>query len=366
MSPEERILAVFEKKPKDRIPWNIRHECWYFTNKAKGTLKPVYANMGLSDVCKELGASWRCYSGYYVENAFKVRFDGEVDVKVRRDGREVTTIIETPKGALRTVSLKDRLGLSSRRIEYPVKSLEDFKPLEYMLERVKVEFDHEAYMRLRNMVKGNGIVSYFFPRTPLQALFINYMGITRTIKFLFRHREKVEGLMEYIEAHNDKFYETVAQTPIKILNLGENIDSRITSPKLFMRYCLPRYQERSSYLHKRGKFLHIHIDGHAKPLLPILKETGLDGVEALTPKPAGDFTLENLKKHLGDEMVILDGIPYTLFLKSVRIEALERFVRRITSMFPENLVLGISDELPPPADESRVRRVSEILEEEVN
>jgi len=104
MSPEERILAVFEKKPKDRIPWNIRHECWYFTNKAKGTLKPVYANMGLSDVCKELGASWRCYSGYYVENAFKVRFDSEVDVKVRRDGREVTTIIEALKRFVRRIT----------------------------------------------------------------------------------------------------------------------------------------------------------------------------------------------------------------------------------------------------------------------
>jgi len=34
-------------------------------------------------------------------------------------------------------------------------------------------------------------------------------------------------------------------------------------------------------------------------------------------------------------------------------------------IFPENLVLEISDELPPPADESRVGRVSEILEEEV-
>jgi hypothetical protein len=62
-------------------------------------------------------------------------------------------------------------------------------------------------------------------------------------------------------------------------------------------------------LHGHGKFVHIHVDGYAKPLLPLLKLSGLDGVEALTPKPAGDFTLEEMKAALGDEMVVLDGIP---------------------------------------------------------
>ena len=189
------------------------------------------------------------------------------------------------------------------------------------------------------------------------------MGITRTIKFLFRYKGEVEKLMEQIEYYNDKFYKVIVSTPIKILNLGENIDSRITSPRLFKKYCLPQYQERSSYLHKKGKFVHIHIDGYAKPILPLLKETGLDGVEALTPKPVGDFTLEDLKKAIGDDMVLVDGIPYILFLPSIEVKRLENFVRRIVSMFPDNLVLGISDELPPPSDYRRVRIVSEIIHE---
>lgn len=363
MTPEERILAVFERRPKDKIPWNIRPECWYFTNKAKGTLPAEYRNLSIAEVCRRWGASWRCYSGYSVESAVKVRFGGDVETIVRREGRTTVTTTKTPVGTLRTVSKRDELGTTQRLMEYPIKSLEDFRPFRYLLENVEVWFDCEAYERLRRLVGGNGIVSYFFPRTPLQALFLKLMGVTRTIKFLFRHRHEVEGLMEDIERYNDKFYEVIASSPIKILNLGENIDVRITSPKLFKKYCLPRYQERSSYLHKRGKFVHIHVDGYAKPLLPLFKETGLDGIEALTPKPVGDFTLEDLKDALGDEMVIVDGVPYIFFVPSMGVERLERFVRKIISMFPENLVLGISDELPPPSDERRVKRVSEIIDE---
>jgi uroporphyrinogen-III decarboxylase len=169
--------------------------------------------------------------------------------------------------------------------------------------------------------------------------------------------------MEDIKASNDKFYEVLAQSPVEILNLGENIDSRITSPRLFEKYCVPYYQERSDYLHKHGKYVHIHVDGWAKPILPLLRETGLDGVEALTVEPVGDMTLEDIKKALGDEMVLLDGIPFIFFIpEAISLEKFDKFVEKIISMFPDNLVLGISDELPPPSDESRVKRVSEIID----
>lgn len=240
--------------------------------------------------------------------------------------------------------------------------MSDFKALEYLLESVKVEFDYAAYERLKRAVGNNGIVSCFFPRTPLQSLFLDWVGVQNTIRMLRLERERVEGLMEVIHEHNCKFYEALARSPIRVLNLGENIDVRITSPKLFERYCLPVYQEVADYLHGFGKFVHAHVDGYARQLLPLLRSSGLDGVEALTPKPAGDFTLEEMKAALGEEMVVLDGIPYLLFLLHASPEALDEFVVKIVELFDGRLILGISDELPPPADVSKVKRVSQTLE----
>jgi hypothetical protein len=35
----------------------------------------------------------------------------------------------------------------------------------------------------------------------------------------------------------------------------------------------------------------------------------VDGIEAITPEPQGDVTLEEMKEGLGDDLVLLDGIP---------------------------------------------------------
>lgn len=356
---EDRILGVFERRGVG-VPFNIRHEYWYFVNRSAGTLPEEYRTLDLPSISERWGASWRCYSGYYVESCVKVTYEG-VSFKFEEKGGRLVTTIETTCGVLKRVSAFDQWKLSSQTLEFPVKSVEDFRALESLLDSVKVSFDYEAYERLKKLVRSRGFVTYFFPHSPLQALFLDWAGIPNTVRLLRKEKEKVEGLMEAIHEYNRKFYEVLARSPIKILNLGENIDSRITSPDLFERYCVPVYRDASDYLHGFGKYVHVHVDGYAKSLLPVLKETGLDGVEALTPKPVGDFTLEEAKQALGDEMVLLDGIPYLLFLPHIPLDTLVKFTERILELFHGRLILGISDELPPPADLERVRKVSQLV-----
>jgi hypothetical protein len=363
-TPYEGILAIFEGREGDKVPWNIRHEFWYHYNMVKGSLPAKYKGKSLLEICLEWGASWRCYSGYFTDRFVKVSYTGDVEVSaVTSDGR-ITAVFKTPKGTLRQVNVKDDVGLTSRTIEYPIKSLDDLKPMEYILENIRVEFDGKIYAKMEENLRGHGLLSYFFPRSPYQRLILEYMGLERTMSFLLRYKREIENFMRVIKASNDMFYEVMARTPIKIFNLGENIDVRMTPPKIFEKYCLPYYRERADFLHRSGKYVHIHVDGYAKPLLPLLRETGLDGIEALTVKPVGDMTLEDIKKHVGEEMVILDGVPYIFFIpETISLEKFDEFVKKIISMFRNNLVLGISDELPPSADESRVKRVSEIIKE---
>lgn len=354
---------MFEGKPVDKVPLNIRHEYWYCVAKASGKLPKKYTDMSLAEVCIDLGASWRCYSGYFVENAVKVTYGGDVKFSVEKTGNLVRTTIKTPVGTLQEVSKTDEWGLSSRRTEYMLKSTEDFKALSYLLDNAEVRFDQQVYERLERDLKKQGIVSFFFPHSPLQALILDYMGFARTMRFLYMEsKNRLEEIMNTIERYNDKFFKLMGVTPIKIFNLGENIDVRLTSPRLFEKFCLPVYQKRCEYLHKRGKYVHIHVDGYAKPLLPLLRESGVDGIEALTPEPVGDMSIEDIAKELKDEIVVLDGIPFLFFLPTVPYETLEKFVKKIVSAIPR-LVLGISDELPPPGDIERIRMVSKLLDE---
>ena len=57
----------------------------------------------------------------------------------------------------------------------------------------------------------------------------------------------------------------------------------------------------------------MHLDGYFHSILKYLKEMPFDGIEALTPTPQGDVTLEEIKEHIGDK-VLLDGIPAIYFM----------------------------------------------------
>lgn len=86
-TPYERVLAVFEGKGSVRVPWNIRHEFWYYYNFTRGTLPSKYVGRSLIDVCLDWGDSWRCYSGYFTDSFVKVSHAGDVDIKTAANGK---------------------------------------------------------------------------------------------------------------------------------------------------------------------------------------------------------------------------------------------------------------------------------------
>jgi hypothetical protein len=115
-------------------------------------------------------------------------------------------------------------------------------------------------------------------------------------------------------------------------------------------------------LHQAGKFVCSHWDGDTRPLLPYARETGLDGIEAITPWPQGDVALEEVRQALGDEMFLLDGIPAIYFDDTFSIETLESCTHRLIDLFAPKLVLGISDEISSTGDLERIRVVGEIVD----
>ena len=89
----------------------------------------------------------------------------------------------------------------------------------------------------------------------------------------------------------------------------------------------------------------------------------MDGIEAITPIPQGDVTLEEIKEGLGEELFLLDGIPAIYFDDTFEVGVLEECVQRLIESFAPKLVLGISDELSSTGDIERVRLVGRIVDE---
>jgi len=107
--------------------------------------------------------------------------------------------------------------------------------------------------------------------------------------------------------------ETDQYCGLKIINFGENIDVHLLSPQYFEEYLIPFYEKRSHQLRRAGIHTHIHIDGSFRPLLKYLADLPVDGLEVLTPFPQGDVSIQEMKEHIGDK-VLLDRMPAILFL----------------------------------------------------
>lgn len=378
MNTREGILRTFQRKKVDKIVWQPRIYYWYYGNRLKNKLPDGYEEKFLLDsfynniqpyhgnvperyrdrsmiqVYDDLNASPRYPQETLGINLFKVK-NRKVEIKSIDKREERVILHKTPAGNLKEVT---RHGYHT---EYPVKTLSDIRIMEYILEDTELEFDLNAFKVAEREFGERGVVQSFYSRSPLQTLIISYMGFENMIYALNDYPDKVRDFLRVIEKHEDKIYEVVLNSPLKILNFGENIDANINSPSLFEEYLIPYYKKRINQVHQKGKFCHIHMDGSLKPLLPLINKAGFDGIEAATPLPQGDVTLEELKDALG-KTILIDGIPAILFLPQYSYENLEEFTIKALEMFSPNLILGVSDEVPPTADIEKVKFVSKIVE----
>ena len=92
----------------------------------------------------------------------------------------------------------------------------------------------------------------------------------------------------------------------------------------------------------------IHVDGVMKPLLKYLQDGDYDAVEAPTPEPQGDVSLEAIKEAVGDKIIMDRYTGGLLPAGSLsRDHADGTCVTTMVEMFHPRLVLGVSDEVPP-------------------
>jgi len=351
-------MAVFEHRKADRLIWQPRLHHWYDVNKARGTLPERYEEWDLLAIYDDLDASPRAY--HYFNDTIRVIEGEKVKIKRRVDGDYIYTKYETPRGNLTQIERITEYGTASLRIEYFLKSIEDFKVLEYILRNQRFIFDKELYEEREKLLGDRSEPLITIPWGSIQRLFIVYMGFQRGVIALWKHKEEVEELLRVFDENDDERFAVIKKTPFRIINFGDNIDEGLCSPILFKKYMVPYYQRRTKEIHQAGKYCTSHWDGKIKKLLPYIQETGLDGLECVPPLPQGNVTLKELKEALGDK-ILIDGIPAIYFLPLVSNDELKTFVGKLLDTFSPNIIVGISDMLPPDGSIEKVRMVGKIV-----
>ena len=348
-------------KSNGKIIWQPRIGCWYHDKIFAGEELPApYTGMHIHDIYRSLGCSARLYE---FNDCFKriespsVKF---IKKAINETDYEIT--ISTPAGNQKQIFRNTVNSPFPITLKWEIETENEMKVAIWREENADWKWDQAKYDELIASIGDLGAPCMFMPRMNVQCLYIEKMGVENAVTAIYDWKDTTEAFFEVLESSHDKLIDLINTSPVDIINFGENVHVATLSPKLFKKYHLPAGQRRCEKLHSAGKFVYSHWDGDCKPLLKFAKETGLDGIEAITPLPQGDVTIEEIKEALGDELFLIDGIPAIYFDERYSEKELVDCVYKLIDLFAPKLVLGISDEISSTGNIERVRLVKEIVD----
>lgn len=350
--------VLFNKHHK-KIIWQPRIDAWYRDRTHQGIdkLPFKYKGMSLRDIYIDLGCSNRIYD---YNECFQKVYDKTIQHSIiELNDLMYEEIFITPIGKINQLMMRNDSNHGVYPKKWFVETETDLLVQGYIDTHTEVIFNEQKYNELNAYWNELGAPQVFIDRVNIQKLYLELMGVTNATYALFDFPKAVEEYFEVLSKAQAKWFKVYNESPIDIINYGDNIHDGTLPPSLFKKYVLPEYQKRSKLW--TNKFIFAHWDGNTKNLLPFAKETTLDAIEAITPLPQGDVTLEEMKEHL-DGMYLIDGIPAILFDDVYPVEQLIKTTHRLIDLFAPNLVLGISDEISATGDIERVRIVGEIVD----
>lgn len=362
MTRRELNLAIFERTT-DKVLWQPRLEEWIFRNKMNNALPDRFKDLEYLEIYDELRCSVRYAAHAGIESYLE---PADVETKQERRGDHLFTTVKTPSGEITTVTHEIWEGdkiVNSRIDDFPVKTPADLKVLIDIIERTQFKSNLNSFLEADARVGDRGAATIFIGSSGFTDLVKHHCGLLDTFYLHADYPEAIDEYMEACDRRDDRIMDAALELPCRIFNLGDHATDEFTPPPIAKKYMMPRWQRMSKRLHDNGRFVHSHWDGHSKTILPFLKDSGLDSVEALTPEPMGNISLEAIKEAVGDKLVVLDLLPAIHFLPSYSTQEVLDFAKKVIDMFAPRLILGVSDEISSVGQIEKIEAVTNLVEE---
>jgi len=365
MTWKGRIMAVLSGQKPDRIPWFPRMHLWYAAHAKMGTLPAKYRNWGLEDILRDIGAGINCQSKVHSET-----YNG-VEIRKEKQGARDIYMYSTPFGTLRSVwttpPTQARMALRPFQVEHMVKGPKDFPALMHLLDRLEIREDYATFEEDARRIGDDGVAITYMGPSPLQRFLREYAGFQEGFLLTMEMPHKVREILHRLREICLDVVRVIAASPGEIINIGDNLTVLLQSPAVFREHYLPFYREACTILHDAGKKVVVHGDGEMKPLLPLLRDSGVDGVESFTPHPMTGCTLDEALDLAAGRLVIWGGIPSILLCDPVPQKEFKAFLdylfKRVRPGDP--FVLSVGDNVMPEAHLERVLAVCRRVQEEL-
>ncbi len=362
-SMRQALMQVLGGQRSDTIVWTADLNYWIAGRTGNGTAKASWSTeVGCLELARELGIM-----PYYEYSRFlsgRSVFSNEVEITTRVEGGITCTTWQTPVGQLRLETCYCPESVSTAIIRYPVSTIEDLKVLLYMLERRRLEPTNlKDYRQRMELWAGyDGLPCLALPRSPLAAMLVEWAGVENTVFLLADWPDLFGHMMELMEQQESPLLDALCDLAPPLVHFIDNLSANNVAG-LFDRHMAGIYRRRIARLHQAGVRCAVHLDGSIQGLLGQVAATGIDAVEALTPQPCGDASVEEMRSLAGNERTVLwGGVPGVMFAPPYTWKDMQAHVERLLAAWAGTLfIVGVADQVPPDGDITFCKKIADLV-----
>lgn len=380
-----RLLAAIRGEPVDQVPWAPRMDLWCLAQRARGTLPPEFAGLdtaGIADVlgfgCHAVRADFTRPRERREQQLRGLGFDNHPDypyrVEVRdlpveftHDPENLRTRVRTPAGDvvlhLELTGEMARNGISIPFVQsYALPALGNLEAVAQLFEHLVVIPTPDAYASFQRRIGDRGLAIANGPiaASPMHLLLHELMPMEQFFYLYEDEREQLRGLARRLEPFYEAMLAALLKCSAEVVFWGANYDQDLTWPPFFQEEIVPWLQRVSRELHAAGKLVLTHCDGENQRLLPHFPSCGFDIAESVCPAPMTRCTLAQLRQGFGPRTTVWGGIPSIVLLDAEMDD--RAFALYLDGVFREartgsHLILGVSDNVPPDVNLSRLTEI---------
>ena len=364
MTPRDRILAVYEGRTPDVVPFMLDLSHWFYhKNRMPWDLSHAYEEpeCELIDYHKAKGV------GFYMPNLaalYSVRHTNGVMAKVEKDSDEITWRYDTPLGSIERTREWHEQTYSWAISSWGVKTEHDLKVLGCAMSSMEFAPRWDRYQAWADYVGDCGVVYMPAGYSAMGQLLHYWMGVEGAMYAIYDWTETMHDVVDQINQRNLDLIDLLAASPAEVIIMGDNFSSDIQPPGFFDEWSKPYYAEAIRRLHAAGKYVAIHIDGKLRGALRMIRDAGADCADAVTPVPMGDLTPEECRAEAGHHFILSGGVSPNLWLPNVSADDFKAAVIRWLELrkLSPRLIANAGDQVPPGAVEDRIEIMRDLVE----
>ena len=366
MTMKQRIKSVYRGETPDVIPFMLDLSHWFYhRERISWDLSQTYEEpeYDLIDLHKKHGA------GFYMPNLghfYDVTYPDNVmaDVRKSNDGKKITWSLETPLGKIERTRIWKDVSYSWGIRDWGIVSEEQLKIFARAMANRTYDFLPEKYQAWVNAIGDIGVCYVSAGYSAMGQLLSLWMGIEGTIFATIDWPETIREVVNEINQNNLKLIDMLATSPVEFVLMGDNFSGDIQPPYFFNQWSRDYYTEAIRRLHEAGKYVAVHIDGRLFGAIKMIKETGADCADAVTPPPMGDLTPQQCRDDAGKDFILSGGVSPDLWMPDVSIKEFKKAVLDWVALKKQSsrLIANAGDQVPPDAEEERIDIMRDLVE----